>query len=165
MGISPLGIFHTIIGVVAIIAGLASFFKFGKISLAHQSGKVYFLGTLVTSLTALGISRHGGFNPGHALSLLVIVLIGISYFLFKRKQESKKARYWENFAFSFSFFLSMIPTVNETLTRIPLHHPLASGPGDPVVGRTLLVVLVLFIAGAVYQFIKQKKINKSAGIG
>lgn len=164
MGLSFLGIFHTLIGIIAIIAGLLSFFKFGKINLAGTSGKIYFYGTLVTALTALGISKHGGFNPGHVLSLLVIVLIGISFFLFSKKQGSKRARYWENFCFSFSFFLSMIPTVNETLTRVPLSRPVASGPGDPVIAKTLLAVLILFIAGSVYQFIKQRGINRSVRI-
>lgn len=161
MGLSSLGIFHTAIGIIAIIAGLISFFKSGKIDLAHLPGRIYFYGTLVTALTALGLSKQGGFNPGHVLSLLVIVLIGISFFLFHKRPESKTARYWENFCFSFSFFLSMIPTTNETLTRVPVSHPLASGPGDPLVGKTLLVILVLFIAGSVYQFIKQRGINRS----
>jgi len=55
----------------------------------------------------------------------------------------------------------MIPTVNETRTRVPLSAPLASGPGDPLIGKTLLFILVLFIAGSVYQYIRQRKINKS----
>lgn len=161
MGLSSLGIFHTVVGIIAIVAGLISFFKFGKINLAHLSGKIYFYGTFVTALTALGISKHGGFNAGHVLSLLVLASIGIAFFLFSKKQENKKTRYWENFSFSFSFFLSMIPTANETLTRIPLGHPFASGPSDPLVGKTLLIILILFVVGSIYQFVKQRKINKS----
>jgi hypothetical protein len=58
----------------------------------------------------------------------------------------------------------MIPTVNETLTRVPLSAPLANGPGDPLIGKTLLVILVLFIAGSVYQYIQQRKINRSTQV-
>ncbi|KIQ23336.1 membrane protein [Flavobacterium sp. MEB061] len=161
MGLSNLGIFHTLIGVAAIVAALISFIKYGKIDLSKLTGKIYFYTTLITSLTALGLSKHGGFNPGHVLSLLVVILILAAYFLYFRKKESGRARYFENFALSFSFLLSMLPTVNETFTRIPVGHPLAKDINDPLIGKTLLLLLVLFIAGSVYQFIIQKKTNKA----
>lgn len=161
MGLSNLGIFHTVVGIIAIIAALASYLKYGRINLAGKSGSTYFYGTVITSLTALGLSKHGGFNPGHILSLLVLVLVIGAFFLHKRKAESNRARYFENFFLSFSFFLSMVPTVNETLTRVPVGAPLASGPTDPLIGKTLLVILLLFIAGSVYQYVQQRKINKA----
>lgn len=162
MGLSNLGIFHTAIGVAAVIAALISFVRYGKIDLSQLYGKLYFYCTLVTSLTALGISRHGGFNPGHVLSLLIVILITAAYFLHSRKQGNIRARYFENFFLSFSFFLSMLPTVNETFTRIPVGHPLAKDISDPVIGRTLLAILVLFVIGSVYQFRKQRGVNRVA---
>lgn len=162
MGLSVLGIFHTAIGIIAIAAALLSFAKFGRINLAAVSGKVYFWFTAVTSLTALGLSKKGGFNPGHVFSLFILVLICIAFFLHHKRGESKRARYVENFLLSFSFFLSMVPTVNETLTRIPLGMPIAKAPGDPIIAKVLLTFLVLFIAGSVYQFIKQRQLNKAS---
>lgn len=159
MSLSSLGIFHTVIGISAIIGAIIGFVKYGKINLSVLSGKVYFYATLVTSVTALGISKHGGFNAGHIFSLFIIVLIVVAYYLFTKKKESKKVRYFENFLLSFSFFLSLIPTVNETFTRVPIGHPLAKDIKDPIIGQTLLVLLILFIAGSVFQFIRQKKIN------
>lgn len=161
MGLSALGIFHTVIGVAAIIAALRDFIKYGKINLNTVSGKIYFYGTIVTSVTSLGISKHGGFNPGHAFSIFIILLVLGAYFLNTKRKNSSRARYFENFWLSFSFFLSLVPTVNETFTRVPLGHPLAKDIKDPVIGNTLLVLLLLFIAGSVYQFIKQKKTNKA----
>lgn len=163
MGLSNLGIFHTVIGIVALIAAGIAFVRYGKIDLSRLTGKVYFYCTLITSLTALGLSRHGGFNPGHAFSLAIIVLISAAYFLNSRKKGNIRARYFENFYLSFSFFLSMLPTVNETFTRIPIGHPLAKDIGDPVIGKTLLTILILFLAGSFYQFRAQKKINNPAG--
>lgn len=162
MGLSNLGIFHTLIGIVAIIAALIAFVRYGKIDLSQLTGKFYFYCTLVTSLTALGISRHGGFNPGHAFSLVIIILVSVAYFLNSRKKGNIKARYFENFFLSLSFFLSMLPTVNETFTRIPTGHPLAKDISDPVIGKTLVTILILFIAGSVYQFRKQRNINRLA---
>lgn len=160
MGLSTLGIFHTLIGVSAILAALIAFVRHGKIDLSQISGKIYFYFTLVTSLTALGLSKHGGFNPGHVLSVIVIILIGAAYYLHAKKQGNVRARYFENFYLSFSFFLSMLPTVNETFTRVPVGHPLAKDISDPIIGKTLLAILILFVAGSIYQFRKQKKINR-----
>ncbi|RZL35872.1 hypothetical protein [Pedobacter aquatilis] len=161
MGLSSLGIFHTIIGVAAIVAAIISYIKYAKINLAVTSGKIYAYSTIITSLTALGISKHGGFNAGHVFSIFILILIGAAYFLFSRKPGNNRNRYVENFLLSFSFFLSWVPTINETFTRVPLGHPLAKGPTDSIIGQTLLVLLVLFIAGSVLQFFKQKKINKT----
>lgn len=160
MSLSGLGIFHTIIGISAIVAAVIGFVKYGKINLAARSGKVYFYTTLVTSFTALGISKYGGFNAGHVFSIFIIVLIAVAYFLHSNKKESGKARYFENFLLSFSFFLSLVPTVNETFTRVPIGHPLAKDIKDPVIAQTLLVLFILFMAGSVFQFFKQKKVYK-----
>jgi len=161
MGLSVLGIFHTIIGVVAIVSALISFVRFGKVNLNHMTGKLYFYFTIITLVTALGISKHGGFNAGHVLSLVILILISIAFYLHSKKEGNNKARYFENFLMSFSFLLSMLPTVNETLTRIPVGHPLAKDINDPLIGKTLLVIFVLFVVGSVYQIVKQIKINKT----
>jgi hypothetical protein len=162
MGLSNLGIFHTVIGVGAIVAALTSFVKFGKIDLAKLSGKIYFYGTLITSFTALGISKNGGFNAGHSFSLFIIILVVIASYLFYKRKGNNKVRYFENFLLSFSFLLSLVPTVNETLTRVPIGHPLAKSMNDPIIAKTLLVIFIAFIGGSVYQFIKQRKLNTTS---
>lgn len=162
MGLSNLGIFHTIIGVAAIAAAIASYVRFGKINLGHSSGKIYFYGTLITSLTALGISKHGGFNPGHFFSILIVLLVLVAYYLHTRKKGNNRSRYFENFSLSFSFFLSWLPTINETFTRVPVGKPLAKDISDPLIAKTLLVILILFVWGSVFQFLKQRKINRTA---
>jgi len=160
MGLTGLGIFHTIIGIVAIAAAIISFVRFGKIDLTHLTGKIYFYTTTVTALTALGLSKHGGFNPGHVFSVFIFILVVVAFWLSVKRRGSNKSRYAENFLLSFSFFLSLIPTVNETFTRVPLGHPLAKKSTDPVIAQTLLVLLIAFIAGAIYQYIKQRNALK-----
>lgn len=160
MGLSGLGIFHTIIGVVAIVAAVIDIIRNGKIDLSQLAGKIYFYCTLAASLTALGLSSVKGVNPGHILALLIVVLIAVAYILHAKRKGNNRSRYIENFFLSFSFFLSLIPTVNETFNRIPIGHPLAQGPTDPLIGRTLLFIFILFILGAVLQFRKQKRINR-----
>jgi uncharacterized membrane protein len=159
MGLSNLGIFHTLIGVIAIVAAVVSYIKFCKINLAAPAGKIYFYTTIITSLTALGISKHGGFNAGHVLSLFVVIIVLVAYYLYAKRKGNNRSRYWENFCLTFSFFISWLPTVNETFTRVPAGHPLAKDISDPLIGKTILVLFLLFVSGSVLQYIKQRRIN------
>ncbi|PQA54498.1 hypothetical protein [Siphonobacter curvatus] len=161
MRLSNLGIFHTAIGVIAILSALLSFVQYGKINLTKVAGKIYLYCTIITSLTALGISKNGGFNAGHVFSIFIFILVLLSSVISRKKRGNTKARYFENFILSFSFFLSLVPTVNETFTRVPIGHPWAKNVTDPVIAKTLLFLFVLFIAGSIYQFVKQRKINKT----
>lgn len=160
MTLSYLGIFHTLVGIIALIAAIASFLRYGKVNLEKLSGKLYLYGTTITSITALGISKLGGFNPGHVFSVFILFLVWIAFYLHTKRKGNNRSRFFENFCLSFSFFLSLIPTVNETFTRIPLGKPLAKNPGDPLIANTLLVLLILFVAGSIYQFRRQRKINR-----
>jgi hypothetical protein len=160
MGLSNLGIFHTAIGIIAIVAAIIAFVKSGRIDLSKPAGKIYFYFTLVTSLTALGLSTLQGINPGHILALLIVVLVGVAYYLNAKKPGNRRVRYIETFFLSFSFFLSLIPAVNETFKRIPVGHPLAKGPQDPLIVKTLLLLLLLLIVGSFLQFRQQWKRNK-----
>ncbi|KQM76238.1 hypothetical protein ASE74_19485 [Pedobacter sp. Leaf216] len=160
MALSNLGIFHTVIGVIAIGSAVTGFIKNGKIDLDKLSGKIYFYLTLITSLTALGLSKHGGFNPGHIFSLFIVVLILIAYYLYYKKKGNIRARFFENFLFSFSFFLSLVPTVNETFTRVPVGHPLAKAASDAIIGQTLLVLFIFFLVGSFLQFRQQRNTNR-----
>ena len=161
MGLSNLGIFHTLVGITAIVAGIISLVKKSKIDLSIGTGKIYFYGTLISSLTALGLSSVQGVNPGHILALLIVVLISTAFYLYIKKSGNNRSRFIENFFLSFSFFLSLIPTVNETFNRVPVGHPLANGPQDPLIGKTLLFLFILFIIGSALQFRKQRRINKA----
>lgn len=160
MGLSNLGIFHTVIGVIAIMAALVSIIQNTKIDLGKLSGKIYFYCTLVASLTALGLSSVKGLNPGHILALLIVILVAAAFFLHRKRPGNNRSRFVENFFLSFSFFLSLLPTVNETFTRVPVGHPLANGPQDPLIAKTLLSLFLLFVLGSIFQFRKQKQMNK-----
>lgn len=162
MGLSNLGIFHTLIGVAAIIAAVVSLVRTGIINLGRITGKVYFYCTLIASLTALGLSSVKGVNPGHILAWLILLLVSAAYFLHVKRKGNNRSRFFENFFLTFSFFLSLIPTVNETFNRIPVGHPLANGPKDPLIGKTLLLLFILFMVVSILQYGKQRRINRAA---
>ena len=73
----------------------------------------------------------------------------------------KIAPYAQVLIMSGTLLLSLIPAVVETLTRLPMSNPIAGGPNDPIITKGLGVLLVLFIAGVIYQLIRLRRQEKA----
>lgn len=149
--ISTLGAFHTAISVLPLAAGLYSFVRYRAIEPAKRSGQLYLVGMLLSVLTAFGLSSTGGFNAGHALGILALLVMGGSLLIRQLPLFPRLAPYLSQFGFSFSFFLLLVPAIGETLTRLPVNHPLATGPESPLVRGTVLAWLAIFVVGAAWQ--------------
>lgn len=149
--ISPLGIGHTVISLIPLAAGIYSFARHGGIDHATRSGKVYLAGLALSVLTSFGLSSTGGFNAGHALGILALLAACAGMFVFRVPFLRRLQPYLSAFALSFSFFLLLVPGINETLTRLPAAHPLAEGPESPVVRSALAAWLAIFVLGSAFQ--------------
>ncbi|RFM35897.1 hypothetical protein DXN04_07285 [Chitinophaga silvisoli] len=157
MSLSVLGAIHTIIAIVAIIFAIAAFIQSGKIQPGTTTGNYYSILTVLACLTAFGLSKAGGFNPGHALSILILVFLGIAYLL--RRSSKGWTKYIQNFLMTTTLLLSLIPAVNETLTRIPLGHPLATDISSPAIAKTLMALLVLYVVALILQSVFIRKMQ------
>ena len=73
--ISPLGWFHTGMGIIALVSGGLTLARFKEITLQSGSGKIYLVTTLITASTALAIFQHGEFGPGHALAIMTMAAL------------------------------------------------------------------------------------------
>lgn len=150
--ISALGAFHTVVSVATFAAGLYCFARHSKIDAGTRSGHVYLAGMLVSVATSFGLSSTGGFNAGHALGIVALVAI-LGALCVNRLSFFGNARpYLQQLGLSFSFFLLLVPGINETLTRLPAAHPLATGPDSPIVRGALGAWLALFVLGSAVQF-------------
>lgn len=121
LNLSTLGSIHTLISLIAIVSGLVDLFRYGKINPNSQTGKLYFLTTIITCFTSFGLSKLGGFNPGHAVAILVLVCLAVGWSTEKKKIKFGKEI--QTLALSFSFFLSLVPATIEVLTRLPVGTP------------------------------------------
>lgn len=151
--LSILGIIHTIISILAIIAAFVALAKQGVIDPKSTWGKYYVWLTVLTCVTGFPIMRTGHFGPAHALTIIVLVLLPIGVYAKSIKLFGKKAIYIQVIIMSFTLFLSFVPAVNESFTRLPISHPLAASQEDPLVKMGVMVVFVLFLAGVIYQVI------------
>lgn len=150
--LSPLGIAHTLISLLPVVAGLYGLARDRRIDAASGAGKLYLAGLTVSVLTSFGLSSTGGINPGHVLGVLALLAaFGGAWLVPSFSFLGRLRPYLQAFGLSFSFFLLLVPGINETLTRLPAAAPLATGPDDPVVRTALLGWLVLFVVGFVLQ--------------
>ncbi|HET7792877.1 MAG TPA: hypothetical protein VFL64_05795 [Rhizobacter sp.] len=149
--LSTLGVAHTLISLLPLVAGLYGFARFGRIHAGKTSGRLYLAGLALSVVTSFGLSSTGGLNPGHVLGALALAAAFSSLLVPQLAFLGRLRPYLETFGPSFSFFLLLVPGTVETLKRLPVAHPIATGPDDPLVGKALLALLALFIAGFVMQ--------------
>ena len=158
--LSTLGIIHTAISILAILVALYALYKHGKINPASAPGKLYILLTAITCITGFPIMRFGHPTPGHYLGIIILVLLAAG--IYAKRVFGKAGEYIQVILLSTTIFLSFIPAIVETSTRLPMDHPLAVGPNDPLVQKAQLVLVVIFLIGVIYQVIKLKKSRTAA---
>lgn len=149
--LSALGVIHTAVSLLPIVAGVYGFVRHRAIDPATRAGKLYLLGLVLSVATSFTVSSTGGLNPGHAFGVIVLLVAFGGVLAARLRFLGRAARYLSTFALSFSFLLSLVPGVNETLTRIPVAHPIAAAPMAPVVLQTLLGCFVVFVLGFIAQ--------------
>jgi len=155
MGLSPLGIVHTLVSIVALGVGLFVLVKKGRITWSGKLEKIYVLLTAVTCLTALGIFKHGTFNQAHALAILTLLALGGAIAVSRTAIAAKK--HVEVTLFTATILFSVIPATVETLTRFPPAAPLAHSPEDPMIGPILGGFALLFVTIAIFQNLKLRR--------
>ncbi len=153
-GLTQLGTFHTAISLVAVIAGVIAFFRYGAISLRNTTGKIYVVMTIITCITGFGIFQHGGFGKPHMLGIITLVVLAVAAVAAYTRLFGRLSAYVETISYSMTFFFHMIPAITETSTRLPLGAPLLTSPDAPQLQLATLVLLVLFLIGAVYQVVR-----------
>lgn len=149
-GLTPLGIFHTIISLVAVATGAIALIRAGKISWQNSIGKIYVISTVVVCLTGFGIFQHGGFGKPHALGIITLITLVI-IFAASSKKFGRVSEFVETVGYSLTFFFHIVPGITESATRLPLGNPLASSPDDPHIQMAIGICFVLFLIGAAWQ--------------
>lgn len=151
LGLTTLGIIHTLISLVAVTAGIRAFIRYREIALHTSSGRLYVITTALTCLTGFGIFQHGGFGAPHMLGIVTLLVLGAAACAEKRAQPGNLFRYVAVISYSLTFFFHMIPAFTETATRLPIGAPLASGPDDPGLKAAIGCAFLAFLIGLALQ--------------
>jgi uncharacterized membrane protein len=149
--ISPIGWFHTALGIVALLSGCVTLVKHKEITLQNRSGQLYLAATLVTAGTALLIFQHGGFGPGHALAVLTLLALATGTVASTTNIFGALSRYARATAYSATLLFHSIPAVTDASLRLPTGNPMASSIEDPLIRTSYLVLLLAFLVGITLQ--------------
>ena len=156
MGISPLGWLHTLGSLPAIPLAIYMLVKHGRIAPETKSGQAYFWFMLLGVLTVYPIA-HQPVSSIVATITLVFLLIGYGIALWR--PEKRLWAYVQTISLSITVFLLMVPTVSESLRRLPVGDPLATDLKDPLllgVQGALFLALIVGIPLQVRALYKQR---------
>ena len=156
-GLTTLGVVHTLISLVAVVAGLIALLRDGQIVLGNRIGRTYTIATVLTCLTGFGIFQHGGFGKPHALGILTLIVLGVAALAARTQLFGRAAKYVEVVSMSATFLFHWIPAITETTTRLPLGAPLLPDADAPELKAATAVLLVLFLAGATWQVLRLRR--------
>jgi uncharacterized membrane protein len=151
LGLTNLGFIHTLVGVLAIVVGVWALFRYKEILPETRLGMVYIAATAITAVTGLFIFQHGGFGPPHVLSILTLVVVAAGLWIAYKKPFGRFNRYLQALCFSTTFLFHAIPGFTESLIRVPVGHPLMSGPDDPAFKPLYGTLFVLYFIGLALQ--------------
>lgn len=161
LNLSPFGMFHTAIALVAVACGLVALFKYGEIGTLTRPGRLYAWLTAATAYTGLFIFHHGGFGPPHALAILTLVVLAIAG-VAERRGGTGVARYTAVLGYSLTLFFHLIPGLTETGTRVPVGAPAFTGPEDPTLKAIVGVAFLIYLIGAAVQVSRIRRSRRMA---
>ena len=147
----PLGWFHTIMGIVALVTGAATLYAHREISLRTRSGQIYLLTTLITAATALAIYQRGVFGPAHVLAVAALGALAGGALAEILKPFGRWSRQIQAFCFSATLLFHFIPAVTDGLLRLPVGDPFLTSFEHPVMQMSHLALVVIFVVGVTIQ--------------
>lgn len=149
--LSPLGLVHTVVSVVAIVTAVVAIVRDREITPRTGAGRFYLWALVLTCVTGLPIFRHGSIQPPHLLGVLILATIAVAMLAGRKRAFGRGSPYVETIGYSATVFFLSISTVTETLTRLPPTSPILASPEAPAFKPLYLGLLVLFVAAAAWQ--------------
>ncbi len=150
-GLTPLGTFHTVISLIALVAGLIAVIRDKEISPRNRLGQIYVVTTIITCVTGFGIFQHGGFGKPHVLGIITLVVLGVAAVAGYSNLFGRASRHVETVSYSATLFFHFIPGISETSTRLPPGSPLVANADAPALQVATGVLFAAFLVGATLQ--------------
>lgn len=144
MGISPIGWLHTLGSLPAIPLATYMLLRHGKITPETKAGRAYFWFMLLGVLTVYPIA-HQAVSSIVATLTLAFLLAGYGIALWR--PTARLWAYLQTISLSITVFLLMVPTVSESLRRLPVGDPLVTDLKDPLLLGVQGALFLALIAG------------------
>lgn len=150
-GISALGWLHTLGSLPAIPLAAYMFIRHGRIVPRSTPGVLYLASMLIGGFTVFLVAKQPVSN---AIGVITIALLLAGYGVGYVSWLGRARVYLETILLSLTAFFLMVPTVSETLRRVPDGHPFVTDLQSPVLigaqGGIALALVVGVAAQMVY---------------
>ncbi len=156
-GISPLGWVHTLGSLPALAVAAYMLARSGRIVPRSGSGAVYLASMLLGAGTAFLVAKQ---PVSYAIGGLTLIVLVVGYGVERVTALGGLRKYIETISLSISVLLLMLPTVTETLTRVPDGAPFAASPTSPLVLGAHGALLLAFVVGVTWQIIALRRESK-----
>jgi hypothetical protein len=156
-GISPIGWVHTLASLPAVPLAAYMFIRHGRIVPRSKPGIAYFIAMLVGSVTIFPIAHMPASN---IIALVTMALLFIGYGVGRTTIVGRATKYVEVITLSLTAFLLMLPTVTETLRRVPDGHPIVTDLNSPILKGAqgaLLATLLIGVTAQVFYMRRQAR--------
>jgi hypothetical protein len=151
LALTPLGVFHTAISLLAIAAGAWALAR-DKVIVLNWLGKIYLAATALTAATGLMMFRHDVWRIGHSFSVLTLALLAIGTLAAATPLFGRASLYVQAFSYSSTMLIHMITGLAETLTRLPPGAPLVTAANAFIFKDIIIALVLLTLAGVALQF-------------
>lgn len=158
-GISHLGWIHTLGSLPAIPLAVYMFARHGRIAPQSTAG-VFYLASMLTGAVTVFLVAHQPVSYGIAVVTLAFLLLG--YTAKRVPILGRGAEYVETIALTITVFLLMVPTVSETLRRVPDGHPFVTDLKSPVLLGFHAGLLAMLVVGLGVQITHLRRKRKAA---
>jgi hypothetical protein len=158
-GISSLGWVHTLSSLPAIPLAIYMFARYGRIVPRSKPGVVYFISMLIGAITVFPIAHQ---SASYVIGTATILLLLAGYGVGRISSFGRAGKYLETIFLSLTAFLLMLPTITETLTRVPNGHPFVTDLSSPILRGAQGSLFVILIVGLTAQIIHLRRQSKLA---
>ncbi|WP_455925538.1 hypothetical protein [Pseudomonas putida] len=143
-GISPPGWLHTLGSLPAIPLAAYMLARHGRIVPRSTPGVLYLISMLIGACTVFLVAHQPISN---IIGGVTLALLLAGYAIGSLAWLGRARRYLETLLLSLTVFLLMVPTVSETLRRVPDGHPIVTDPHAPLLVGAQAVLLVALVVG------------------
>jgi uncharacterized membrane protein len=150
-GLTALGVVHTAVSLVAIVAGAWAFVRDKEIVPGNRLGKLYLAMTALTAASGLVIFQHGGFRIGHWFAVLTLLVVAIGTVAATTPLFGRAARYVQALFYSSTMLIHLITGSAETLTRLPPSAPLITAANAFLFKDVIVGLILAFLIGFAFQ--------------
>ncbi|HYG07672.1 MAG TPA: hypothetical protein VD865_14870 [Stenotrophomonas sp.] len=149
-----MGWLHTLGSLPAIPLAAYMLARHGRIVPASRPGRAYFWFMLLGAASVLLIAHQ---PVSYVFGILTLVLLLLGYGASRLPLRPGARAYVETVALSMTVFLLMVPSVSETLRRLPAGHPLVTDLKDPLLLGAQFGLLAALVVGIGLQVVVMRK--------